>query len=221
MYSNWENTMRNKSKDDETSSPKHKRRLTARKPNPPEYPSVLQLWVQNTDAPQPSHMQPSLLHLPFVPSAINTQPPFSSAWISTTLINKEVHKYMLIRSGFIQEQQFGKRQCLMENPAIDFPIGCCHHFCCLQINNLKNICFPMTAGVNNSMHLLSYFLQNKLVLYYLMCFKIITGIPDGINVHKMYTYLKPLAKHRTSTASQHSNSYQFFSRCGIKKNCYS
>lgn len=83
----------------------------------------------------------------------------------------------------------------MENPAIDFPIGCCHYFCCLQINSLKKICFPVTAGVNNSMHLLSCFLQNKLVCYYLVCFKIITGIPDGITVDKMYMYLKSLAKH--------------------------
>lgn len=83
----------------------------------------------------------------------------------------------------------------MENPAIDFPIGCCHHFCCLQINNLKNICFATTAAVNNSAHLLIAFPQNKLILYYLMCFKIITRIPDGISADKTYTHLKSQAKH--------------------------
>jgi len=83
----------------------------------------------------------------------------------------------------------------MENLMIDFPIGCCHHFCCLQINNLNHICFPVTASVNSNTYLLSYFLQNKLVFSHLMCFKIITRILDGFTVDKTYLYLKSLAKH--------------------------
>lgn len=95
MYCNRENMVRNQSRDDETSSPKHERRLTARTANPPGHPRLQHGRVRNTDAPWSSRRSYicQLSH-----PLVTHKPLFSFPRIPTTL-----NKHMPMRSGFIQE----------------------------------------------------------------------------------------------------------------------